>query len=309
MTEPRALARHIGQCFGEGGALRISAADAKLWLLALHELIRRGALAEAAFAAPSLASAFPDSAYIRNVAMLLDRMPPAVDDPGFARFVNREDEAVQRVRRAGAGITLLAFCGRHGSLGMPLPVAHRWFGPLDVHVVYLRDLRDDLMETGIPALASDRAGTVRALRELAEACGAAAIVCYGNSTGGYAALVYGLEIGAAAVLAFNAAIHPPDIVPGRHSRASAVLATRDLRALYLQAARRPRTHLVYGASNPGDAASTSVLSGVPGVTTQAVPDSAGHDAHLALIERGQFGPLLHAFVAEQRARIASGDAP
>lgn len=302
MADPRSLARHLRQCFETGDEVRSSAADAKLWFLALGELTGRGTLAEAGFAARHLLSAFPGSAYIRHAAMLLDRMPPEVEDPAFASFVDRPDEAVQVVRRAGARSLLLAFCGRHGSLGMPVNVAHRWFGGLGVHVAYLRDPSGGLYQDGLPALGGDRPATASALRRLADDLGADRIVCYGNSTGGYAALLYGLDLGAAAVLAFNAVVIAPVERAGRLGGAARTGTPRhDLGALYAGAARRPLAHLVYGASNADDVASAGAMAGTPGVTFEAVPDCDGHDAHAALIERGRFGPLL-------RARLARCDA-
>lgn len=299
MAERRNLARHLRQCCDQGFAPRTDAADAKHWFLALEELIAIGALSEADYAARHLAASFPNSLYIARLTMLLDRMPPAVADPHFAGFINRSSQEVQIVRRDDATVALLAFCGRNGALGFPIPIAHRWFGQLGVHVVYLRDPFGYAYSAGLPALGLNRADAIRALRTIVADLGASRTVCFGNSNGGYAALLYGLEMEVEAVLAVNAiTIYPADRIQPRIG-----LQARgydpdlpDVPHLYATAPVRPRVHLVHGAGNADDAASAASMAGIPGVTINAVPDFDGHDAHIALIERGHYGALLEGLV-------------
>lgn len=271
-----------------------------MWYLSLTDLIRRGALLDAAYSAPYLTAAFPDSVFIGRLAMLLDRMPPPAEDAAFAAFVGRDDAEVQVVPRAGATTALLAFCGRHGSLGMPAQIAHRWFGQLNVHVVYLRDLTGGLYVDGLPTLAEDRAGSVDALRVIADELGASRLVCYGNSNGGFAALLYALELPAVSVLTTNAVtIFPTDYVVSRMGRHAGGRHREDLSLAraYATALVRPRVHLVHGAGNAADAASAAAFSIIEGVTIESVAEWDEHDAHAALIERGRFGGLLRDFVA------------
>jgi len=300
LVDPRSLARHLRQCREGNRPPKVEAAEAKLWFLALQELIRRGALEEATFAAPYLSSAFPGSIFLERLSVLLAHMPGAIDDPAFTAFVDRDYAQVQIVPRAGATTLLVAFCGRHGSLGLPIPIAHRWFSGLGTHVVYLRDPTGSLYADGLPELANDRAGSIRALQAIAGRLGATQLACYGNSNGGFAALLYGLEMDATAVLATNAVtIFPTDFVVSRLGRHVGGQQRDDLSLVrsYAAAARRPRVHLVYGADNAGDAASAASLAAIDGVTTEAVAGCDGHDAHVALIERGRFAPLLREFAA------------
>lgn len=309
MADPRGLARHLRECRDLDRAPKVGAADAKLWYLALTELVRRGALADATHAAPFLTAAFPGSVIIGRLAMHLARMPSATGDTVFAAFVGRDDAQVQVVPRTGATTALLAFCGRHGALGMPLQIMHRWFGELGVHVVYLRDTGCGLYVDGLPALAGDRIGTRAALRAITDGLGASRVVCYGNSSGGFAALLYGLELPAGAVLATNAVtIFPADYVVARLGRDAdgRDRGDLDLARAYAAAAVRPRVHLVHAADSAADAASAGAFSAVEGVTIEAVAGWDDHDAHAALIERGRFGPLLRGFVAGWSADGARG---
>ena len=310
MTDVRSLVWHMRARHDRGEAPETGIANAKLWFLALGELVRQGALETAAGAAGSLRAAFPESEMIARLALLIETMPPPASDRGFAAFSDR-GEAVQITSRVGSGTIVLAFCGRHGNLGMPLPIAHRWFGTLDASVVYLRDLDGGLYLEGIPTLASSRQGTVAALRDLCCTNGMERCLCYGNSTGAYAALLYGLELGAAAVLALNTiAVFPEDHmirlrpVAGSHWKGH----PPDLASLYAAAPRRPRAHLVFSANNGADLASAATMASSEGVTIEAIPDHEGHDAQVALVARGHFLPLLLDFENEWRRPPAEGAA-
>lgn len=307
MTDVRSLVRHMRSRHDHGEAPETGAADAKLWFLALGELVRQGALEAAAGAAGPLRAAFPESAMIARLALLVETAPAPAPDRGFAAFADH-GRAVQVVRREGSDTLVLAFCGRHGSLGMPLPIAHRWFGMLDSGVVYLRDLDGGLYLDGIPTLASSRRGTLAALRDLCRDTGADRCLCYGNSTGAYAALLYGLDLGAAAVLALNTiAVFPEDRMllrrPGPDGRQD---RPPDLASLYAAATRRPRAHLVHSAGNGADLASAATMARVDGVTIEAVPDHDGHDAQVALVERGLYLPMLRDFRSEWGRREKEG---
>lgn len=310
MTDVRSLVWHMRARHDRGEAPETGAADAKLWFLALGELVRQGALEAAAGAAGPLRAAFPESGMIARLALLIETVPPPASDRGFAAFSDR-GEAVQVASRGGSRTVVLAFCGRHGNLGMPLPIAHRWFGMLDSSVVYLRDLDGGLYLEGVPTLASSRRGTVAALRDLCDRKGMERCLCYGNSTGAYAALLYGLELGAAAVLALNTiTVFPEDrMVLRRTGAGSRQDHPPDLASLYAAAPRRPRAHLIFSAGNRADLSSAETMARSDGVTIEAVPDHDGHDAQIALVARERFLPLLLDFENGWRAPATVMDAP
>ncbi len=307
MMDVRSLVRHMRACHERREAPETGAADAKLWFLALSELVRQGALEAAAGAAGPLRAAFPESGMIARLALLIETVPSPASDPNFAAFADH-GRAVQVASREGSNTVVLAFCGRHGNLGMPLPIAHRWFGMLNASVVYLQDLDGGLYLEGIATLASSRQGTVAALRDLCRNNGTECCLCYGNSTGAYASLLYGLELEAAAVLALNTiAVFPENRMllrrPGASSRQD---HPPDLSSLYAAAPRRPRAHLVYSAGNDADRASAATMARFDGVTIEAVPDHDGHDAQVALIERGLYLPMLLDFENQWRRREVEG---
>jgi pimeloyl-ACP methyl ester carboxylesterase len=154
-------------------------------------------------------------------------------------------------------------------------------------------------------LGNDRAATVQSLRDLARSLGARRILCYGNSGGAFAALHYGLDLAAEAVVAvagrtnqapeFNAQLQFARSVD-RVETAFPGMAT-DLRQLYLAAERRPRVLASYGEHNWDDRLHAEYLRGVPGVTLQPIEDFMGHNAAMELVRRGQFQDLLDWLVA------------
>ena len=291
--EPRALARHLARCAAAQRDPVFASADAKLWFLALGHLLTTNSLEAAAFAAPRLVRAFPSSASFRRTALMLKTLPPAVDDPTFAFFTDRGDRDTQVVRRVGATATLFAFTGRYGGLGMPLPILHRWFGQANAHVVYVRDPSDRTYNEGIPSLAPNRAGTIVALRAIVDQLGSEYVAFYANSTGGYGALLYALELPAAAVLAFGAVTEISlAMLQTRIGDRKAWSALPALAPMYRAASRRPAVHLVYGSSNREDAASALGFDGIPGVTLDAVPSCSGHDSAVHVLGEGRMGELL-----------------
>lgn len=312
MNDPSDLAHALAQLHEAGEPFDPAAVDAKMWFLGLEQLVRTGRLDAAVYVAPLLVAAFPSSQLFARLAMLLDRMPPAVADPDFVAFVNTPGEPVQVVPRRDAQGVLFAFGGRHGALGFPLSIVHRWFGQLGLHVVYLRDASGEMFLHGIPALGSDRPSSVSALKAIAtERLGVDRTLCYGNSIGGYAALLYGLEMGAAAVLGVNAfTIFPRDRLEPQVGDPKGGIGTKppDLPTLYATAPVRPRVRLVYSADNTLDAAAAALMAGVEGLSCQAVPDFGGHDAHVPLIERGGFKALLEGFAAGWPAEPADAAA-
>ena len=307
MRDPRTLARHLASCSRSGDAPSLDRADVKLWVMALEQLVAWNAFDAAAYAAPLLREAFATLTYFRSMATALENLPPR--EPGSEGDLAADPEReVQIVRRpGGADAVILAFTGRYGSLGIPLQLLHRWFARLDAHVVYLRDALDNAFELGMPGLSADRAGTVKALRRVAEELGASRFCCYGNSTGGYAALRYGLDLGASAVLAFGAVTSLTETVWRERVGSRRTFATGpDLRPLYEAAASRPRVRLVFGAENVFDAAHARNLENVPGVTLEAVPGLAGHNVFLDLIERGRYASVLADLVSPALSPAMTG---
>ena len=286
------------EAFAAGRAPDFGAAELADWTKVADELVEGGELELGGYAVRRLNEAWPDFAWARNVADLLELMPPA--DPVQPAFADVFPSAVQTVRREGAQTALLVFCGAKHRLGMPLPMLHRWLARLPVSLVYLRDLSSQCYLGGVDRLGADIGSTLEALRALTAELGARRVVCYGNSVGGYGALRYGVELGADAVIgvagltnmaaAFNAHLH---YAPAARALDAAFPdAPLDLRRLYQQASHPPRALMVYGEHNWDDRIHAEHMAGLPGVTLQQIDGYKGHNCAVELIRAGRFGALL-----------------
>ena len=292
MASSAGLVRHLRSCWVDDLEPNLAAADAKLWFLALSRLIDVNLIEAAAYAALRLVAAFPAVASFKRSALLLRKTPAAVEDAGFANFVDEPGREVQIVRRQGATTALFAFTGRFGGLGLPMALVHRWLALTGAHVVYLRDPSQTSFCSGVPTLGRDVAQSVTALHLIAADLGATDLACYGNSSGGYAALLYGLDLQARRVLAVGAWTDLSPHIAVRIKDRVNWTAGLDLRPLYLAAPRRPTVRLVYGADNPDDRANARHLAGVESVTLHGVAGWQGHDPQVGLIAQDQFGLLM-----------------
>jgi hypothetical protein len=269
---------------------------------AIDALLDRGRLEAAERRARRFRAAYPAVAYGKTVCDFFDRMPPA--DGLLLPFEDDRAKEVQIVARANADTVMLLFCGHAERLGLALPAIHRWFGRMPASLVYLRDFRRLHYLAGIPSLGADRAASLAGLRALVASLGGRRIVCYGTSGGVFAALDYGLELGAEAVLAlagpvnltreFNASLHMGRAIARLHDTVPGVAI--DLRRAYETAARAPRTWLVYGENNWDDRLHAETMAGLPGVTLVPVKNFQGHNVAMEFITRGSFASLLEALM-------------
>lgn len=259
---------------------------------AIDTVFTRGNLEAAEHAVRQLHSLFPRSRYARNLCDVFDRMPPAerqrpfVDDPA---------KEVQIVARHDTETVALLFCGHAHRLGLPLSAIHRWLALMPANLIYLRDFRRLSYLTGLPSLGGDRAATVASLRGIIASLGGRRTVCFGNSGGTFAALLYGLDLGSEAVLGLSGVTNlSPEF--NTHLRQAAIVARLrrevphalvDLRRLYGTADRPPRALLLYGQHNWDDRLHAEYLSGLPTVSLEAVEDHDEHNLVVELIRRGQ----------------------
>src|SRR5437764_209788 len=82
----------------------------------------------------------------------------------------------------------------------PLNFIHQWLGRLSASLVYIKDFRNLGGGCGYPTIGPDRASAIAAFRRIVDEIDGEEIYTLGVSLGGYAAMYYGLELGAAAVL-------------------------------------------------------------------------------------------------------------
>ena len=280
-----------------GGEPDWTAGDAKRWAMLIDQLVQQAQFDAAARAALELGRRTPGAGVFDSFSLLIGTAPPPTGDAVYDAFRDDPEADVQVVRRLGATRVLLVFTGVGGRIGMPLPLAHRWFGPLQVHIVYLRDLGRQAYNDGVRGLGATYGASLDALWRLTDALNARAILTCGNSVGGYGALRYGLDLRAQAMLAFSTSTSlAPPISPADEVRRRGFRPALDLRPFFMVATPPARTLLVYGAECIVDARQAERLAGAPGVSLQALPGCERHEAMLRAVELGRLGELLHHLV-------------
>ncbi len=298
----RPLLAELERAFQEGRAPDFASADVAGWVKVADMLVQQGRLEAAEHAIRRLNVEFPDIEWARTLCDLFEMMPPTTD--GQVPFADDFPKDVQIVPREGADIALLVFCGVKHRLGMPLPMSHRWLGRARASIVYLRDLKTDFYLGGVTSL-GDRAASIEALRQIVKDLGARRIVTFGNSSGGYGALDYGMALGAEAAMSMSGQVnltpefnvHLGPALTSRRLNDTYPGATLDLRDAILASTRPPRTWVVYGEDHWDDRLHAEHLAGLPQVTLRAVERYKGHNTTLELIRRGQFDDLVRELTA------------
>lgn len=98
---------------------------------------------------------------------------------------------------------LIAFGGISGGLGVPPFEFFKATEDLDVNKIWLRDLSQSWYHSGQPSVSRNINGTARFLRRMVDKLRSDHVVIFGNSMGGYAAILFGILINADAVHAFS----------------------------------------------------------------------------------------------------------
>ena len=106
----------------------------------------------------------------------------------------------------GSKTTLIAFTGLAKRLDISIYFMQRVLEPYGFNVIYLFDWENAFYFGGVRGLGSNVADTVDRLRRMCSQLGTRRLVCFGQSSGGYAAMRYSLELRADGVLAFSPVI-------------------------------------------------------------------------------------------------------
>jgi hypothetical protein len=230
------------------------------------------------------ANAFASNSLVR--AIFKDGpIAPVAEMPVF-------DSAVTVAHKRGARKVLFVFSGLADQLQLPLPIFHRLVAPLDAHIVYLRDFDRTLYLLGMSELGADLPSTISALRDLVASIGGEEIFTFGNSAGGFAAVRYGIDLGAKAVLVSGGPTNLEREFMARDGRGAVVIKRvnsevkkedLNLRTILLRASHRPQIYSYFCAGHPQDAAHAQNLAGLEGVHIRPV---MGCDAH------GVIGPMI-----------------
>ena len=272
-----------------------------VWGAAAHRLLISGRLGLARWAMPQLRAGFPAAGYFASMCELLEAMPPA---EGVIPFEDDPEQAVQVVPRPGAEATVIYFAGGgEVGTGVPLPLLHRWIGQLDANLIYLRPFGLDFYADGMAAFGLGAPAMVAGLRRRLAALGSSRTFCLGNSMGGFAAVRYGLELGAEAILTLG-----PQTMVGpdfderggdrirERIRRNVPTAPLDLRPIWPPRAPPPRLVIVYGEQCWEDRLYAEHMAGLPGVELRQVDGFDSHTLARELIRRGELLPLLRSVV-------------
>jgi hypothetical protein len=104
---------------------------------------------------------------------------------------------------SGSEVMLIAFAGNGGRLGMPIFEFFNILSDVPATKVFLKDPNVTWYQDGVPGFGDDVLEVAENIKKLALENGARKIVTIGNSAGGYAAILFGVLIGADNVLAFS----------------------------------------------------------------------------------------------------------
>jgi len=201
--------------------------------------------------------------------------------------------------REGSTRTALVFSGLIGSV--PGPDLIWYFHTLGTNVIHVRDTQRMVHLAGIESVPGRMAGAIDFLRERLQDMGTLHLATFGISSGGFAAIRYGIELGARTVVGFGALT---DITPqidaidkrGMRSRERVRSSNADeVRNLRESVGAHPdiAVELWYGEQFPADVHHARNLDGLDNVCLNAVPDLADHDLPRYLMAAGR----LHGIIA------------
>jgi hypothetical protein len=297
------LQRELVAALSEGRPPDFSAAPADRWVNALDRLLMAGHIEAAAHGLGHFEQVAPHIAWAPNMRRIIALTPSA--DPAADDWDDDKSLDLQVVAVEGAHTVVLAFCGQKHRIGFHTPLFHRFIQQQGWSMVFLRDFQGVHFLNGVAGIGPDRPSTIEALGELISRLGARRTLCLGNSSGGYAALLYALELGADAALSFSGGTNLDPDFNVHLNRAQGALELReafpdeelDLRARYLAAAQRPRAMLVYGEYAWDDRIHAEHMSDVPGAELIPILDFEGHGSIAEAVMREEFEDLLGALAA------------
>jgi tetratricopeptide (TPR) repeat protein len=227
-----------------------------------------------------------------------ERMRPlVVSDPD-------RDVLIAEVKDADTAV--LVFTGGNDAISMPLLIFDRYLATLNLSAFYLKDSKRLRYLLGIESLSADYQGTLSALRDMLSRLGVKRLCTIGNCEGGFAAIRYGVELGADCIVTFGAPTYSPDDELTKIEQARNFMRNRlaakvpadmiDLKPFLATRGSKAQIEFFYENEDPRDCAHASHLSGLAGVTLHPQP-GLNHSMlrRLALSHedfRGMLGKLL-----------------
>lgn len=203
-------------------------------------------------------------------------------------------------RRPGAPDLVLIFGGLQSLMGAAPPaIPQTLLSDHRVNVLSFSDPTRQLMLAGLPSLAADYKGTVKALRRLIEAWGIERVTVIAYSAGGYSGLRYALDLKVDRVLMMAGSVVPP---PRSDNVLLADLLQR-LGHMLMDTRKEVEARgadiditLAYGTASPEDVWQANHLAGLANVTLRPL---AGVTTHY-LATTHHHDPLIREVLGETR---------
>jgi hypothetical protein len=240
--------------------------------------------------------------YLLRRGLLNDLVPVGIEGssasqpriPGVAATAFWRDKDPQRASQN----LLIVFTGFGKEFWISLDLLHRILRHSFGQILYLRDFLNLCYQAGVPGLGNNYAVTLDRLKHIVHESSVEKLYMLGSSAGGYAALRYGLDLSADAILALSPITELcSDGVTARRLKARQVSPEEmDLLPDYERAHRRPNATIVYGAQNPKDSAAAKRFADFPEFRLVAVPDFAEHTVTAHLIGTGEFEQFVQDLV-------------
>lgn len=211
--------------------------------------------------------------------------------------VREEGAADYKVRNAGSPVTVVAFTGLDRRFTVAVYFLERLLGRFGFNLIIVYDRHEAFYLAGIPGLGADVEESCRSLKRLCDEMNTRHVICLGQSSGGYGALRYAVDLDADHVLAFS-----PSFVGVLQDETRAEIAGRtgrlfnedaiDFRPLYGSRETAPRITVVYGADNRYDERSVEALSSIRNTSIRPLAGVTRHGTLSEAVCQGLFFDLV-----------------
>ncbi len=196
---------------------------------------------------------------------------------------------------------LIVFSGLSDNFSVPPPTFDRFLAALGASAIFMSDRNRLCFAAGSKGMGLNFDQTIAYLREKLAELQCTRLVTLGTSAGGYAALLYGLNMRAHSVLGFGSVTNatPEYLSTDPRGRLVAKRAARqvepknlDVRPMIVDPANTTDVHLYYGEGMEVDSRNSKHLEGLPRVALHPVMNFDRHQVLPELVVRGEFQGIL-----------------
>ncbi len=251
-----------------------------------------------------------ESRQIRLLLMAIDAIDACRSAGGDVRPVEWAGPAVMR-RQEGTDCAAIVFTGIDGGFGgVPTDVVQALLVQQGVSAIYLFDPNRLIHLAGNAELGRDYMETLRSLRRTLDEWGVRRLTTIGASAGGYAAMRYGLDLGAQRVLCFGSPTTMERDVLLAEGRGRTIMDRLEtyasdmigpLRPRLEAADARPQIDLYFGAGMALDRSQAEAIADLDEVRLFAIPDLDRHTVVDELLLGGELPGIFEgAFAAAGR---------